>query len=79
MRTRVFDLAEAEGYSTLTRLAIAMGVSLATVSRVRAEKVGAGTDFIAGALRAFPGRKFEDLFIFETGDAVDDLLALVAV
>jgi hypothetical protein len=42
-----------------------MDVSEALVSRVKNEERGVNRTFIAGALRAFPGKTFDDLFVIE--------------
>jgi len=39
-----------------------MGISVSQVYRVRQGKRGISKAFIIGALQAFPGYKFEDLF-----------------
>jgi hypothetical protein len=67
-KTRVFDLAPAAGYPTDDALAEAMGLSPAFVSRVRNGTRQVGPGFIAGALRAFPGCTFDDLFVVEGRD-----------
>lgn len=64
MRTRIFDLA-AQYEWTDQQLADRMGISAAQVSRVRHGINQVGRDFIVGALRAFPDRRFEDLFDVE--------------
>lgn len=46
-----------------TELANKMGINRTQVWRVKAGKNDPGTDFVAGALRAFPGVKFDELFI----------------
>jgi hypothetical protein len=61
-RTRVFDLAAEYGYLTNTALAEAMGIDQSLVSRVRNGERPVTRKFIAGALKAFPDRRFEDLF-----------------
>lgn len=45
-----------------SELARRMGLHRTTLSRVVRGQLGVGTDFIAGALAAFPHLKFEDLF-----------------
>ena len=46
-----------------TELANKMGINRTQVWRVKVGKNDPGTDFVAGALRAFPGVKFDELFI----------------
>lgn len=70
IRTRVFELAPSYGYTNLEKLATATSVSIALLSRIRAGQVKIGELFITGALRAFPDKKFDDLFeLVEDGPA----------
>ena len=43
-------------------MAKAMGISTSQVYRVREGKRGINQKFIVGAVRAFPGRRLEELF-----------------
>ncbi|MBI4187166.1 MAG: helix-turn-helix transcriptional regulator [Chloroflexi bacterium] len=61
IKTRVFDLWE-ESSGNLRDLACAMGISVSQVYRVRQGKRNINQKFIAGAMRAFPGRKLDELF-----------------
>ena len=61
LKTRVFEFSDRR-YKSLTELATAMGISVSQVYRVRQGKRGISKAFIIGALQAFPGYKFEDLF-----------------
>jgi len=61
LKTRVFALSNGK-YENLKGLAQAMGVSLTQVYRVRRGKRHINEMFIIGALKAFPGYKFDDLF-----------------
>jgi len=61
LKTRVFQLSNGK-YENLKGLAQAMGVSLTQVYRVRRGKRHINEMFIIGALKAFPGYKFDDLF-----------------
>ena len=63
IRTKVFEFCE-DNYHSLSALARAMGVSVSQVCRVRDGKSGINQKFIAGAIRAFPQHKLEDLFYF---------------
>ena len=47
---------------TVAELAARMGVAATTVSRVLSGRHAPGVAFIAGALTAFPGVRFEELF-----------------
>lgn len=62
LRTRLFELEEGHDMRKLARL---MGLSLSEVYRIRQGERRIGPQFIVGALTAFPGRKFEDLFYIE--------------
>ncbi len=70
LRTRVFELAPDTGYVSLRRLAVAMGIDVSTVSRVRAGLLRINETFIAGALRAFTGKTMDDLFYTEDCEAI---------
>ena len=61
LRTRVFDFHNGT-YTNLTRLAQAMGISVSQIYRVQQGKRPINQKFIIGAMRAFPGHKFDDLF-----------------
>ena len=62
LRTRLFDMEEGRDMRKLPRL---VGLSLSQLYRLRERKRRIGEQFIVGALTAFPGRKFEDLFYIE--------------
>ena len=61
IKTRVFELGDG-GYRNLSELARAMGISESQIYRVREGKRKINQKFIVGAVKAFPGRKLEDLF-----------------
>lgn len=61
VRTRVFELSQ-NNYNNLTELAIAMGISVSQVYRVREGKRQINQKFIVGAMKAFPDYKLDDLF-----------------
>jgi predicted transcriptional regulator len=63
LRTRVFDLCP-RNYRNLTELAKAMEISVSQVYRVLEGKRNINRKFIIGAMKAFPGYKFDDLFYF---------------
>ncbi len=63
VKTRVFELNDGN-YRNLSELACAMGISVSQVYRVREGKRNINQKFIVGAVKAFPGYKFEDLFYF---------------
>jgi predicted transcriptional regulator len=63
LKTRVFDLCP-RNYRNLTELAKAMGISVSQVYRVLEGKRNINRKFIIGAMKAFPGHKFDDLFYF---------------
>jgi len=63
IRTKVFALCNAK-YRNLSDLARAMGISISQIYRVREGKRSINQKFITGAIRAFPERKFDELFYF---------------
>jgi len=64
LKTRVFDLYP-RSYRNLSELAEAMEISVSQVYRVLEGKRNINRKFIIGAMKAFPGYKFDDLFYFE--------------
>lgn len=63
LKTRIFDLWP-ERYKNLTELAEAMEISVSQVYRVQEGKRNINCKFIIGAIKAFPGCSFDDLFYF---------------
>ena len=63
LKTRVFDLCPGR-YRNLTELAQAMEISVSQVYRVQEGKRNINCRFIIGAIKAFPGCSFDDLFYF---------------
>ncbi len=63
LKTRVFDLYIGR-YRNLSELAKAMGISVSQIYRVLEGKRNINRKFIIGAIKAFPGYKFDDLFYF---------------
>jgi len=61
IKTRVFELCNGD-YKNLSELARAMGISGSQIYRVREGKRLINQKFIVGAIKAFPGRKLEELF-----------------
>ena len=61
LKTMVFELCNGR-YSNLSELAEAMGISVSQLYRVRKGQKLISEKFIIGAIEAFPGYKFEDLF-----------------
>lgn len=76
LRTRVFQYKVSAGFRTDKELAQAMGISQAVVSRTLTYELDPRDEagqppsvlFIQGALRAFLGKTFEDLFYVEADD-----------
>jgi len=64
LKTKVFDL-YANNYRNLSELAEAMEISVSQVYRVLEGKRNINRKFIIGAMKAFPGYKFDDLFYFD--------------
>ena len=63
LKTRVFTLC-VRNYKNLSELARAMELSVSQVYRVLEGKRNINRKFIIGAMKAFPGYKFDDLFYF---------------
>jgi predicted transcriptional regulator len=63
LKTRVFDLYSGR-YRNLSELAKAMEISVSQIYRVLEGKRNINRKFIIGAIQAFPGYKFDDLFYF---------------
>jgi predicted transcriptional regulator len=63
LKTRVFDLYVGR-YRNLSELAKAMEISVSQIYRVLEGKRNINRKFIIGAIKAFPGYKFDDLFYF---------------
>jgi hypothetical protein len=61
IKTRIFELCN-ENYSSLSGLAHTMGISVSQIYRVREGKRSINQKFIAGAIKAFPNYKLDDLF-----------------
>ncbi|MFC2005148.1 hypothetical protein ACFLUY_02875 [Chloroflexota bacterium] len=59
--TRIFEFGNGH-YKNLSELAIAMGISVSQVYRVREGKRHINQKFIVGAMKAFPNHKLDDLF-----------------
>ncbi len=64
IKTRIFELYSAN-YRSLSDLAVAMGLSISQVYRVREGKRGINQKFIIGAKKAFPHHRLDDLFYLE--------------
>ena len=65
LKTRVFDLCPGR-YKNLSELAQAMEISVSQVYRVQEGTRNINCKFIIGAIKAFPGYSFDDLFYFVT-------------
>jgi len=63
LKTRIFEL---NLYNNLSELAQAMGISVSQIYRVQKGKRNINEKFIVGAMRAFPGLKFDDLFYLDS-------------
>ncbi len=63
-KTRIFERDRAN-YRSKANLAMAMGLSISQVYRVREGKRGINQKFIIGAKKAFPHRRLDDLFYLE--------------
>lgn len=69
LKTRVFDLYIGR-YRNLSELAKAMEISVSQIYRVLEGKRNINRKFIIGAIKAFPGFKFDDLFYFVPAELV---------
>lgn len=65
LRTRIFDLMYYHGYRSQAELARKMGKDPASLSRVKTGQLEPDRAFIMAAIRAFPGKTYEDLFYEE--------------
>ena len=63
VKTRVFELCDRH-YKNLSELAQAMEISVSQIYRVREGTRNINQKFIVGAIKAFPGYRFDDLFYF---------------
>ena len=63
IKTRVFEMANNK-YHNLSDMAVAMGLSVSQVYRVREGKRGINEKFIVGAKKAFPNSRMDELFYF---------------
>jgi hypothetical protein len=63
LKARIFDLCPGR-YRNLSELAQAMEISVSQVYRVQEGKRKINCKFIIGAIKAFPGCSFDDLFYF---------------
>ncbi len=61
VRTRIFELRNG-CYHNLSELAMAMGISVSQIYRVREGKRSINQKFIVGAIKAFPSHRLEELF-----------------
>ena len=75
LKTRVFTLC-VRNYKNLSELARAMEISVSQVYRVLEVKRNINRKFIIGAMKAFPGYKFDDLFYFVSEAPVDQKSAV---
>ena len=65
MKTTIFELVPSRRYRSYRQLAKAMGISTAQLSRVQHGQRFINGLFITAALRAFPEKSFEELFIVD--------------
>ncbi len=66
--TRIFELSNGK-YQNLSELAQVMGISVSQIYRVKEGKRNINQKFIIGAIRAFPGYTFDDLFYLRSENA----------
>jgi len=65
-------------YQNVSDLAMAMGLSVSQVYRVREGKRGINEKFIIGAKRAFPESRLDELFYFQAGQPSGNLVEVAA-
>ncbi len=65
VKTKIFELCDGR-CQNLSELARVMGISVSQIYRVRQGKRNINQKFITGAMKAFPGHKFDDLFYFSS-------------
>ena len=63
VKMKVFEMCDGK-YKNLSELARTMGISVSQIYRVRQGKRRINQKFLIGAIKAFPGQKFDDLFYF---------------
>lgn len=73
LKTTVFDLCSGK-YRNLTELARGMGISRSQIYRVRQGKRAINEQFITGAIKAFAGHEFADLFYVDPEGRQNDTL-----
>ena len=65
VKTKIFEIYK-RNYRNLSHLAFSMGISVSQIYRVRQGTRNINQKFIIGAIRAFPGYRFDDLFCFSS-------------
>ena len=73
LNTRIFELYKGK-YRNLVELAQTIGISQDLIYRVRKGERGTNQKFILGAIKAFPGYKFDDLFYVVSVDIVQEIV-----
>lgn len=63
VKTKVFEMCDGK-YKNLSELARTMGIWVSQIYRVRQGKRSINQKFLIGAIKAFPGQKYDDLFYF---------------
>ncbi|MFC1948789.1 helix-turn-helix domain-containing protein [Chloroflexota bacterium] len=61
VETRIFEFVNGH-YRNLSEMALAMGISVSQIYRVREGKRRINQKFIIGAMKAFPNHRLDDLF-----------------
>jgi len=78
VKTKIFELCD-DKYKNLSELAYVMGISVSQIYRVREGTRNINQKFIVGAVKAFPGYTFDELFYFAAGSPSDNMLATTVV
>ena len=71
LKTRVFEFYNGK-YANVNELAQVLGLSVSEIYRVRQGRRPVSIRFIIGALKAFPGYKFDDLFYIDSAGNKND-------
>ena len=71
VKTRIFELCDSK-YQNLSELAQVMGISVSQIYRVKEGTRHINQKFIVGAIKAFPGHTFDELFYFAAGSPSGD-------
>jgi len=69
VKTKIFDL-KYPNFKNLSEMALAMGISVSQIYRVKEGKRGINQSFIVGAIKAFPDHRLDGLFYLTSEESV---------